>query len=198
MKKIILGLLLTFLVQNVFSQAMSKGQNIFYVGTGLGQGNFGVAKYKKSGYVYRSSPTIHLGFEHGLSEALPNSIIGVGASLSTWFGSHRYKDNLNYGWNKRWTDVTVLAKGYYHHKDLIGENWDLYAALMIGVRYRSYTFSYTDRIYEYYDSKESGLRGAGGLSIGGRYYFTNKVGLYAEFGYGVYTNFLQAGITFKL
>lgn len=197
MKKTILTF--TILLQSVIAlpQSMGKGKNVLYIGAGAGPGFFGSSKYKGSGYTYNSSPTIHLGFEHGISEAIPNSIIGLGGSISTWFASQHYTDKRGYGWDKRWTDVTALVKGYYHHKKLVGEKWDVYAAVMAGIKHRTYSYTNNDPFYNNAYRDESGIYPAGGVAIGGRYYVSKVFGFYAEAGAGINIDYVQAGFAFK-
>lgn len=197
MKKIILASSIILQTLSVFSQSMGKGKNVLYLGAGAGTGYFGASKYKGNGYVYKSTPTIHLGFEHGISEGIPKSIIGLGGSLSTWVASQRYTDKWGFGWNKNWTDVTVLVKGYYHHKALVGEKWDVYATVMAGIKHRTYSYTNNDPFYNNAYADESGVYPAGGISIGGRYYITKSFGFYAEAGGGLNTDYVQGGFAFK-
>lgn len=197
MKKIILTIVLIVQSLTFLSQSMGKGKSVLYVGAGAGYGYFGSSGYKGYGYSYRSSPTIHLGFEHGISEAIPQSIIGLGGSLSMWFGSQNYSDKYGHEWDKRWTDVTTLVKGYYHHKFLVGEKWDVYAAVMAGIKNRSYTYTTNDGYYIYENRNETGIYPAGGIAIGGRFYVSKVFGFYAEAGAGVNVDYIQAGFAFK-
>lgn len=197
MKKFILIGIIIIQSFTFFSQSMGKGKSVIYIGAGAGHGYFGASQFRGTGYVYRSSPTIHLGFEHGISEAIPKSIIGLGGSISMWFGSRNYSDRFGHEWDKRWTDVTTLVKGYYHHKFLVGEKWDVYAAAMVGVKYRSYTFTSNDQYYYYENSNETGAYFAGGIAVGGRFYVSKTFGFYAEAGTGVNVDYIQAGFAFK-
>ena len=201
-KKITLILLCLSLgmYQQAYSQSMAKGRNVFYLGAGAGTGYFDGGKYKGVGYSYRSLPTFHIGFEHGISEAIPQSIIGLGGHLSIWTAAQTYRDANGYGWDKHWTDFSILFRGLYHHKFLVGEKWDVYAAAMAGVRYRTYSFTRNDpyNYYNSYDSKEAGAAPAVGIALGGRYYVSKSFGFYAELseGYNINT-FAQVGFAFK-
>ena len=73
---------------------------------------------------------------------------------------------------------------------------DVYAGA--GLFYRRYSFKYTDATAEEHD--EFNLNASGGdidfeLHAGGRYLFNNKIGAFAELGYGISP--LQIGVTFK-
>lgn len=197
MKKIIIVLIAVFQLSNVYSQSMGKGKNVLYIGAGAGTGYFGSKSYKGIGYSYRSTPTFHLGFEHGVSEAIPQSIIGLGGALSSWFGSQNYSDKNGYTWERKWTDLTVVFKGYYHHKFLVGEKWDVYGAALIGIKHRtySYTSNNPNNLNTYAD--ETGVYPAGGVALGGRFYVSKVFGFYAEAGAGVNTDYIQGGFAFK-
>ncbi|MDI9341355.1 MAG: hypothetical protein QM534_12370 [Sediminibacterium sp.] len=181
-------------------QAIAKGKTVAYLGVGAGYGYSSRyrSRFNGAGYVYRTSPTFHLGFEHGVSESVPESVIGLGGDLSIWGGRYTYVNKNGFGWEQRWRDVTALVKCYYHHKKLMGEKWDLYAAVMAGVKYRSYKYTTTDPYYDYLYDDESGLYGAAGLALGARIYLTKSLGLYLEGGGGYNHDYLHAGLVFKL
>ena len=197
MKKIILATVIFLQTANLFSQSMGKGKSVLYLGVGLGTGNVSTSKYKGNGFSYKTSPTIHLGFEHGISESIPQSIIGLGGGLSGRFASQNYVDKFGYGWKKTWTDVTVLFKGYYHHKFLVGEKWDVYASLMAGITHRTYSYTTSDVFYNNAYKDESGISPAGGVAIGGRFYVSKVFGFYAEAGGGLNVDYVHAGFAFK-
>ena len=197
MKKSILLSILMIQSLIALSQSMGNGKSVIYIGAGAGRGSIGVSQFRGTGYVYRSSPTIHLGFETGISEAIPQSIIGIGGSVSMWFGSQNYTDRSGHQWDKKWTDMTTLVKGYYHHKFLTRERWDVYGAILLGFKYRSYTYTSNDEFYLYQNTSETGVYPAGGIGIGGRVYVTNTFGFYAEAGAGENIDYIQGGIALK-
>jgi hypothetical protein len=197
MKKITVMLAVLFGYQNCsLAQSIAKGTSVLYLGLGPGSG-FGYAKKHGMGYTYRSSPSIHLGFEHGISEAIPESVIGLGGSLSYWGASQNYRDVYGDGYDSRWNDLRVLFKGYYHHKFLVSDKWDVYAAVMLGFKYRTFTYTPVYTRYSYVVNDESGVYGAGGVAIGGRFYVTPNFGFYAEAGAGANVDYIQAGLAFK-
>jgi hypothetical protein len=184
---------------NTYAQSMGKGKTVLYLGVGGGSGHFSTGKYKGVGHTYRSTPTIHLGFEHGiLEDNIPKSIIGIGAHLSLSTAAQTYRDKFGYGWDKRWTDISVLFRGFYHHKFLVGEKWDVYASLMGGIRQRTYTFSNNSPYYDNYKSTDGGIAPAVGVAIGGRFYVSKNFGFYAELSQGYNVDFAQIGLAFKL
>jgi hypothetical protein len=179
-----------------FSQSMGKGKSVFYVGIGAWHG-YGGVKYRGYGYSTGSTPTLHLGFEHGVSEAIPQSIIGLGGHLSVWAGHSSFRDGRGNGWNSSWTNVTALFKGFYHHKFLVGEKWDVYASLAGGIRYLAYSYSYTDSEYAIDPYASAAVAPAIGVSLGGRYYVGKTFGFYAEISQGYNVDYAQIGFAFK-
>jgi hypothetical protein len=199
MKNIIALTLLFAFTITMHSQepSMKKGSVVIYLGAGAGSGYFGTAKYKGVGFTYRSSPTIHLGFEYGFSEAIPKSILGLGANITTWFGSYNYRDSWGDGWNVRWSDITVLARGYYHHEFLVGEKWDVYASPMVGLKFRTYSYTYNDPYYSNSHNSDAGVYPAFGVALGGRYYVSKAFGFYAELSQGYNVDYAKIGFAFK-
>lgn len=199
MKKSIPFLLMLFVFLQTFSQSpsMEKGKVVIYLGAGAGSGYFGTSKYKGVGYTYRATPTFQAGFEYAFSEAIPQSILGLGANISMAFASQTYRDKFGYGWDSKWSDVTVLAKGYYHHKFLVGEKWDVYASPLIGLRFRTYTYSYNNAVYNNRYYSDAGASPAVGVAVGGRYYVSDFFGFYAEVSQGFNVDYAKIGFAFK-
>ena len=110
----------------------------------------------------------------------------IGAELS-------YR-NYNENWQNNYYDhniVGVSGNANYHFNTLfnIPSRWDLYAGANVG-------FYFWTSPNEYNGSHNSGL-GIGG-QIGGRYYFTNKLGVNLEFGGGNAFSGGKIGLTFVL
>lgn len=180
------------------AQSMGKGKNVLYLGAGVGSGYAGTdISATGSGYVYRRTPDFQLGFEHGISEAIPQSIIGIGPHLATTFASNTYRDPYGRGWDKHWTDFSIAAKGFYHHKFLVKDRWDVYGSVSLGVKFRNYSFTYTDPYYSYARDSYSSASPIVGVGVGARYYVTNAFGFYAELGAGYNAEYAQIGFAFK-
>lgn len=196
--KLIFALAFSLVIQLINAQSIAKGKNVFYIGAGPGTGYVGSTQnYKGAGYTYNKTPSFQLGFEHGISEAIPKSVIGLGPHFSAWFGSSSYRDKFGYGWNKQWADFSAIAKGFYHHKFLVGEKWDVYGAALLGLRFRSYNFSTNDVYYEYARDSYSTVAPVIGAGIGGRYYVSKAFGFYAEVNGGYNCDYAQIGFAFK-
>jgi outer membrane immunogenic protein len=123
----------------------------------------------------------YLGIDHGITQD-----ITLGGELSYRGYRDRY-DNVYYDHNV----IGISGNGNYHFNRVlqIPKNWDFYAGLNVG-------FYIWNSPYDYHGSHSSGL-GLGG-QIGGRYFFSNKVGLNLEFGGGNAFSGGKLGLTFKL
>ncbi|WP_234733720.1 hypothetical protein [Tellurirhabdus bombi] len=140
-----------------------------YLNAGLGLGS----------YVYAGIP-IGASFEVDIQDN-----ISVGGSFD--FASSGY----DYG---RYTFMYFGARGSYHLGELLNvdSKFDPYVGLSLGFRTARYKDTH-GRGYDYVNSYGNGLFFAG--YIGSRYLFSEKLGAFAEVGYGVAA--LRLGITAK-
>ena len=124
---------------------------------------------------------VYIGADWGVDDN-----ITVGAE----FSYRNYNDRLN-STNYRHSIAGALVNGNYHFNNLLDlpDNIDLYAGLNIGF----YSFRY-DR--NYIGQRYSGL-GWGG-QVGGRYFFSEKMGINIEIGGGAALSGGKIGLTIKL
>lgn len=124
---------------------------------------------------------VFVGFDYGV-----HPDITVGGELSLRSFSDNYA-NVRYNHSV----IGISGNGNYHFNRIleISRKWDFYAGLNLGF----YVWNSPDK---YAGSHSSGL-GLGG-QIGGRYFFTNKVGINLEFGGGNAFSGGKLGLTFKL
>jgi outer membrane immunogenic protein len=124
---------------------------------------------------------IYLGLDFGAARDFT-----VGGELS--FRS--YRDNFN-GVGYGHSIIGLSANGNYHFNTVLDmpSDWDFYAGLNLG--FYSWTSS-----SDYPGNRSSGI--SLGAQIGGRYYFTQKVGLNLELGGGNAFSGGKIGLTFKL
>lgn len=137
--------------------------------------------------------------------------INAGVGLSTWgvplyvgfdYGVHpdiTLGAELSFrSYNDKWHDYKyhhsitgILGNANYHFNTVfnIPSRWDFYAGLNLGF----YNWS-SPNDYEGSHSSGIGL----GAQIGGRYYFSNSVGINLEFGGGNAFNGGKFGITIKI
>lgn len=124
---------------------------------------------------------VYIGFDHGV-----HPDITVGGELSYRSYSDKYA-NVNYDHSV----IGISGNGNYHFNRVleIPKNWDFYAGLNLGF----YIWN-SPSDYQGSHSSELGL----GAQVGGRYYFSDKIGLNLEFGGGNAFSGGKIGLTFKL
>lgn len=124
---------------------------------------------------------VYIGFDHSVHKD-----ITIGGELSY----RSYQEN----WNSSKYNHSIMGvsgNGNYHFNSLLNipQNWDFYAGLNLGF----YVWSSPDT----YDGNNSSGLGMG-AQIGGRYYFSDNIGLNIEFGGGNAFSEGKFGITIKL
>ncbi len=112
--------------------------------------------------------------------------ITIGGEFS--FRSYREKWE-HYNYSHSVMGFSVNANYHFNRLLQIPQNWDFYAGLNLG-------FFVWSSPNDYYGSHQSGL-GLGG-QIGGRYFFTEKLGINLEFGGGNAFSGGKLGLTIKL
>jgi hypothetical protein len=163
-------LLFFALGSNAQNGAFSKNDKLLNVG-------IGVNSFYDGGIPFGAS------FEKGITDK-----ISIGANfdyLSTDYGSS--------GIDLKFTAIYLAARGSYHFNELLkikSNKIDVYAGPSVGYR----IFSWND------DSASLGSKyGSGlfiGVHIGGKYYFTEKIGAFVELGDVGSTN-ARLGVAFK-
>jgi hypothetical protein len=153
-----------------------EGDKLLNVGVGL------------SSYYYGTP--VGVSFESGVSDD-----ISVGAQFDYNSGNYDGYYNYNYRWG--YSAYYLGIRGSYHLNDILQlneEKVDLYAGLGLGYqRFRWDDDSYGNG-YGYYYNYRSGL--FFNYFVGGKYYFTPKVGAFVELGYtGLSSS--RLGISFK-
>lgn len=122
---------------------------------------------------------ISLGYEYGITEK-----IGVG--LSVGYGS---SSESIFGGNYKYTNILVGLKGNYHFYTT--DEIDFYGGAILGYNNQSVSTTFTGP-----GAKTAVSDVLFGLQAGGRYYFTEKFGAFAEVGFGL-ANF-NVGLAYKL
>ncbi|HBS88751.1 MAG: hypothetical protein A2W91_04250 [Bacteroidetes bacterium GWF2_38_335] len=190
MKKTILTFTIALVAWACQSQSFEKGTSVISAGVGIG-GN-----YNASGYYSSQSPAIGISFEKGLIEDVGPGIISGGFYLGYKSLTYHY----NYGYNNffydwKWSYTIIGLRGAYHYP-LDNEKLDVYGGIMIGFNYCKFSEKTNDPTYYDYQhtySQNSYLNTT--FFAGGRYYFTENLGGFAEVGYGI--AYLTIGINYK-
>lgn len=174
MKKIISSLLFSVLVLSGVSVSaqFEKGDKI--LNAGIGGGGFGWL----SGFAVGAS------VEVGITD-----FIGIGAQTDLRF----YKNWVG----KSKLAIPIAARGAYHFGKhfMKVDNVDLYGGLVLGftIGGKYYDDSYGGTWLSTYDNSAF----VGGVFAGGRYYFAENLGVFAEFSGGSNVLPAKAGITLK-
>ncbi len=124
---------------------------------------------------------VYIGLDYGV-----HPDITVGGELSYRSYNDKYA-NVSYDHSV----IGISGNGNYHFNRVleIPKNWDFYAGLNLG-------FYIWNSPSNYAGSHTSGL--GLGAQVGGRYYFSDKIGLNLEFGGGNSFSGGKLGLTFKL
>ena len=138
----------------------------------------------------KSAPAISLSVEKGIIDDVGPGVISVGGLIG-------YKRST-YGWNflgdkyeSSWNNIIVAARGAYHYNFTEDPKLDTYAGISLGARIESYSSNFSGTISESY----GGAYLTSGIFLGGRYYFSDNIGAFAELGYDV--SYLKLGLSAK-
>ncbi|WP_374744526.1 hypothetical protein [Parapedobacter sp. 2B3] len=177
-KKTIFIFLSMAIASAVNAQPFQKGTTAANAGIGLGTALGGLGKAR---------PAISVSVDHGLWDIGGPGVISLGGYLGNT--GYKYTDA---GYTAKWNYIVVGARGAYHYNGFTDlPNLDVYGGAMLAyniVKYKT----------EGGGADLSNNYGSGiGLSgfLGGRWFFTDNIGAYAELGYGV--SVLAVGVTFK-
>lgn len=157
------------------AQSFDKGTKVVALGIGLGS--------SRGGFGFTSTmPGFSLQFEQGVWEAGGSGIVSLGGYL----GYKSFSDKYDFGSitsTSKWNYTIVGIRSAYHFTGLGIDNIDLYGGMMLS--YNILNYKYTDNTG--YSGSVGDVGSTAGLTIyaGGRYYFNESIGVYAELGYGV-------------
>lgn len=172
MKKIVLVLVM-LTSSLIFSQRIQKDEKQINAGIGL-TSEWGIPLY--AGFDYGVTNDITVGLQ--ASYASENKNFGTSNGIKgSWFG--------------------LGANGNYHFNTLldIPNEWDVYAGITLA--YNSVSWNYPKDLDNKYRTGESSGIGFA-AQVGGRYYFSDKIGINVEFGGGNITSGGKVGVSFRL
>ena len=167
----------------VGSISIANAQEVFHKGTTAINAGIGLGSYYNS----LSIPPLSVSLDYGVADNLingNNGSISVGGFVGYAGGSQTYgtyKSSFSY--------IALGGRGAFHYQ--FAPKLDTYAGLMV-----SYDIASASSNSDYVGASvaTSGINWT--LFLGGRYFFTEKIGGFAELGYGFYN--LNLGVTFKL
>ncbi|MCB0473339.1 MAG: outer membrane beta-barrel protein [Flavobacteriaceae bacterium] len=168
MKKVFLLALL--LISTVgFSQRIMEGDTELNVGIGFSSGGWSIPIYG--------------GIDYGVTDD-----ISVGGMVSFSSQDYAYEAGKFKG---KW--MSIGANGNYHFNTLLNipDEFDVYAGLTLA--YNSFSYDYPNDYAIRYKGSGIGLA----AQIGGRYFFSENIGVNLEFGGGDIASGGKAGITIR-
>lgn len=158
------------------------GTNAVNLGIGIGSRySYGTGFFGGSSSV---SPAVSLSYERGIIPLGPG-VLGVGGIVAYQGASY----DLGGGDKWKYTDIVVMARGTFHYP--VSDKFDAYGGLGIGVRHAGVSFEGSG-IYSAIGTA-SGTDVTSGLFLGGRYFFGESIGAFAELGYD--QTFLKLGLS---
>ncbi|QDA60620.1 hypothetical protein [Hymenobacter jejuensis] len=175
------------------TQAMEGGESMFRKGTtmvnlgvglGLGYGYYGGS--------LKSTPAISVSAERGLLEGIGPGTIGVGGLIG-YKGYHYDYPGTSY--KATWSNIIVAARGTYHYNFTTNPKLDTYAGVTLGMRLEHYKDTYYNDVLNSRNNSYGGAYLTSGIFVGGRYFFTDNIGGFAELGYDM--SYLKLGLTAK-
>jgi hypothetical protein len=186
---------------SLHAQSFDKGTTAINLGIGLGGYRYGYLNNYNSNY--NVSPTINASVEHGVGY-LGDGVIGIGGFFGQKSVSYKYTSQIGsstYNYDRKWTNTVVGLRGSFHYNEWHGnDKLDLYAGLMLGYNIGGYKDKSTrtvNGVTTTYDETFQNNYSFVTYStyVGGRYFFSEKVGAYLELGWGV--SAINLGATLK-
>ncbi len=200
-----LAMAMTALVSNTVQAqtAFVKGTTAFNLGIGLGGTRYSYINSYNDNYTV--SPTIIVNGEHGVGELGPGTL-GIGGfighkSVRYDYTSNSVFSNYTYHYDQKWTNTLIGLRGSWHPNEFFdNEKVDLYGGVMLGYNVGSYKNNTTRTLNGVTTSYDDGFGYktsyvTWSTYIGGRYFFTQKIGAYLELGYGV--SYINLGLSIK-
>lgn len=194
MKKISMLLIVSSLFVSVANaQAFEEGNNVIGIGVGIG------GHYNAYGSYTSQTPAIGLSYEKATSIDVGDGVLGLGAFIgykSLTSKETYYFVTSNYYYEYQWTYTIIGFRGAYHYDLFKVDKLDTYGGAMLSYNIVSFKdkSTYPDGYLFRNESKGSGVGFT--LYVGGRYYFSEKFGAFAELGYGISYLTLGAAIKF--
>jgi hypothetical protein len=179
------------------AQPFQKGTNVISAGIGFG-GHYGIGTYGSQ------TPGISAQFEHGTWEIGGPGIISLGGYVGIKSYKYEYSEAgyypnyVQYSVSEKWSYTIVGVRSAYHYNGINSDKFDVYGGLMLSDNILSYKYTNSDPLYNgiYNDlNKSYGSFISLTAFVGGRYFFTDNIGAFAELGYGV--AYLNLGVAFK-
>ncbi len=180
-------LLLAFLTRpavNTYSQLFNVGDKLINAGLGIG------ATWYTGAYYKTTLPPIFISGDFGFKDDIGPGVLGLGGYLG--LSSYKYDVSGIWGnWGWKYTSIIIGGRGTYHMEFI--DNLDTYGGLLLGYNIISSKY-FGDENWVTGSATGSSL--AYSFFVGGRYFFSENLGVMGELGYGI--AWLSIGLTLKL
>ncbi len=171
-KSIIYLVFFVFTAPWVAAQEFNAGTNVISAGIGFG-GHYDLYASPSQ------SPGFSFAYERGIWDIGGPGVISLGGYLG--FKSYKYSSG------NKWNYTIIGFRGAYHFNGIKVENLDVYGGVMLNYSILSYD-------NDYYGGSYGSTFGATPF-VGGRWYFSDAFGVFAELSYGV--AYFTVGIAFR-
>jgi len=168
---------------NVMAQehTLSPNSGVLHAGVAFG------------GYSYSNAsslPAINISYDRLLGQGTGPGFLSVGAVVGYKSARRKYEaGGQNY--KDKWSNLLVGARVLYH-LDVVNRNkFNVYFGSIVGVRIFSYDYGGGG-----FDISRNSVSALVGGVAGAQYFFTNRIGAFAEVGYGI--GFFNLGASIKL
>jgi hypothetical protein len=201
MKKLSICVVLFSLFTSAFTalhaQSDAFESNRFYLSIGYGQEAYNAkliySKSERENYKFSSIGPVTLKMEYGVAEGLGIGVVlGYSTSSVNWTETSNSDNQPDYYYKFSMQKITAVARLNWHF--FTDESWDTYAGIGVGYKQSTWDFDSNDSWYD--EAEVNGLPVAMSLSMGVRYYFNPKFGLFFETGMG--HGYVQGGLQVKI
>lgn len=182
------------------SKAFEPGTKVLNLGIGFGARNY--YNYSNGrGWSHRTYPAFSLSYEQALNKPVGPGLLGLGAYLGYQRSVTRYDDyyynNNKYYYEHSWTNMFIAFRAAYHADALVFDKGEIYFGASLGLRFQTYKYfnNSPDPDKDRYRVTQGSTWPGYSVFAGGRYYFTNNLGAFAEIGYGM--SYLNLGLSLK-
>lgn len=192
-----------FLKQNDGGEkCFDENTHIINLGIGFGSRSYH-SIFRGVGYSYGRTPAFSLTYEQAFKKKLGPGYLGIGAYLGFQHEYYKYNSSYykgftynTYYYNHSWNYYMVAARGVYHWDVLNSKNAEVYAGVIIGMRFQIHSYETNDPDnLDPYSYTQSFAYPAYSVFAGARWYFAKNFGLFAEAGYGI--SYINGGFSIK-
>lgn len=177
-------------------------ENTHVINLGVGFGRSYAYLYHAAGYSSGTTPAFSFTYEQPWPKRLGPGYLGVGAYLGfqhayyNYNYDYYYSNKYTYYYKHSWNYYMVAARAAYHWDVLNSKNAEVYAGVLIGLRFQTYSYSTDDPgNNDPYYYKQNSVFPVYSVFAGARWYFVPNFGLFAELGYGI--SYATGGLSIK-